>query len=64
MRAVNPTGVIVPAIGPTTITESVASTEAITQLMAARVCGEYPRRMAPFSLPAAARVARPKRRYR
>ncbi len=64
IRAVSPTGVIVPAIGPTMITESVASTEAITQLMAASVCGEKPSRTAPFSLPAAARVARPKRRYR
>ncbi len=40
ISAVSPTGVIVPAIGPTMITESVASTEAITQLMAASVCGE------------------------
>ena len=59
--AVSPTGVIVPPMGPTTITASVPSTDAMTQLMAASFCGEYPRSTAPFSLPAAARVARPKR---
>ena len=40
MSADRPIGVIVPWIGPTTITASVALTEAITQLTAARVWGE------------------------
>ncbi len=61
ISAVRPIGVIVPWIGPTMITARVALTEAMTQLTAASVCGEYPSRIAPFSLPAAARVARPKR---
>ena len=38
--AVRPTGVIVPWIGPTTITASVAVTDASTQLIAASRCGE------------------------
>ena len=61
ISAVSPTGVIVPPIGPTMITARVPITEAITQLKAARRWGEYPSNTAPFSLPAAARVATPKR---
>ncbi len=40
ISAVSPTGVMVPWMGPTTMTASVPSTEAITQLMAAIRCGE------------------------
>ena len=61
MSAVNPTGVIVPWMGPTMMTASVAVIDASTQLTAASRCGEYPSRTAPFSLPAAALVARPNR---
>ena len=36
-----------------------ARTEEITQLRPAKNCGEYPRRVAPFSFSSAARVASP-----
>ena len=50
-----------PAMGAMKITAAPASIEAIIQLMAASRTGECPSSTAPFSLSAAARVARPKR---
>ena len=55
------TGDSEPPNGPMMMAAKPATTEAMTQLAAARNSGEYPRRTAPFSLPAAARVAMPKR---
>ncbi len=50
-----------PEIGAMRITAAPASIAAIIQLMAASRSGEWPSSTAPFSLSAAARVARPKR---
>ena len=50
-----------PAIGSMRMTATPASTEATAQLTAPSRSGEMPSSSAPFSLPAAARVARPNR---
>ncbi len=50
-----------PEIGSIRITANPARTEATIQLIEPMRSGEIPTRSAPFSLPAAARVANPKR---
>ena len=50
-----------PEIGAMRMTAAPASIAAIIQLMAASRSGEWPSSTAPFSLSAAARVARPNR---
>ena len=52
---------LMPAIGSIRITAMPAMTEATAQLTAPSRSGEMPSSSAPFSLPAAARVARPNR---
>ena len=60
-RALRPIGVSEPCNGPAMIAATTPMTAAMIQLMAARRWGLKPSSTAPFSLPAAARVASPKR---
>ena len=55
----NLTGFNAPVMEPTRMPASPAVRAETIQLVSASRSGEYPRRIAPFSLPAAARVARP-----